>query len=291
MNAIRKIDTNNAIEELLEKEMDWPAFDYFAKKMYSLAGVNLPRSPKNLSLVKNRIAKLLRRYQFVDYKQLIKAMETENKALLSDFVSALTTNKTNFFRESSHFDFFNQYLKTHFETHRDLRVWCAAASTGQEPYTISICMREALSSSQYSSAKLLATDIDLQVLDKAAKGIYSDLEMEGISPMLRQKYFEKKVADGESYYRAKNEIASWIRFAPFNLVNGSYTFQGKFHVIFCRNVLIYFDEKTTREVISKLTDQLVPGGFLLIGHSESGTVKQPNLKAIGHAIFQKTEGK
>ncbi len=282
--AVKK---NSNVEFVNTSEIDLKekSFKYFAEKMYELAGVNLPLNAKNLALVKNRLAKIIRTRGLKSYEDLIAVLEKNRQDDINEFISALTTNKTNFFREEAHFEFFNKFLSDFFESHSELRVWCAASSTGQEPYTISLCMNEALGLN-IKKVKMLATDIDLQVLEKAGKGVYNHAEMEGVPHSMRQKYFDIMKSD-DTYYRAKPELKNPIRFSQFNLVTGKFDFKVPFNIIFCRNVLIYFDEQTTRQVIDHLTDSVQVGGYLILGHSEAGTVRNPRLKTMGRAIYQR----
>lgn len=288
MSAIAKKLPNDLNLIVQEEEMNRKQYDYFAELMYQLSGVNLPFSSKNEALVKNRMSKLLRRSNIQGgFDALIKLLENPNQKLINDFVSALTTNKTHFFREEAHFTWLSQYLKSeHFKTHSDLRIWCAAASTGQEPYTLAMVMRENIDASHLPKVKFLATDIDLQVLNKASQGLYSEQEMDGCPDTLKIKYFEK-IKGKEIKFRAKDDIAKMVRFAPFNLMQEKYVFQHKFHIIFCRNVLIYFDPPTVKKVVDSLASCLVPGGFLILGHSESGTSKSELVKPLSRAIFKK----
>lgn len=286
MSSAAKKTSSNQVVESLESTLSAEHFQFFADLMYDLSGVNLPPSDKNTALVQNRVVRLLRKYKLSNYGDLISLLKNPNSEIINDFISSLTTNKTHFFREDSHFNWLAQYLKSHFERHSELRIWCAAASTGQEPYTTAIVLRENLSSQQLAKTKFLATDIDLQVLKKAAEGVYTNSEMEGCPENLRTKYFEVRKAP-ELSYRAKDEIAKMIRFAPLNLIQDSYPFQHKFHIVFCRNVLIYFDPPTTHKVIENLASALVPGGHLILGHSESGTVKSSLIKPLSRAVYQK----
>lgn len=287
MSAAKKLVDDLKLPDLSdETDLDQSTFEFFAKKMYDLSGVNLPYSSKNLALVKNRMSKLIRKKALRDLDHLKEQLKNPNPAFINDFISALTTNKTHFFREEAHFDFLKQYLPTHFKSHSDLRIWCAAASTGQEPYTLAMVVRDHISESDLGRTKMLCTDIDLQVLDKASQGLYTDSEMEGCPEPLRKKYFEK-VPGPQPKYRAKDEINKMLRFAPFNLVKGEYKFSSKFHLIFCRNVLIYFDQETTKFVIDSLASQLAPGGYLILGHSESGSVKNDKLKPLSRAMYQR----
>ena len=285
MSAIRKSEAFGSLNDFEEIKLTDKMFSKFAGYMYELAGVDLPLTMKNHALVRNRIVKLLRRHQLSSYEDywdlLTKAPRQE---LISEYISALTTNMTSFYREPSHFEFLKDLLPQLKAS--EIRIWCAAASTGQEPYTIAMTVKEALGE-KFVQAKILATDIDLQVLKKASIGNYEEREMQGLPPAQRQKYFMKMKKDGDEFWRAKDDLHSLIRFAPFNLMAPKYEFQHKFNVIFCRNVLIYFDEATTKRVIANLTSCLASGGYLILGHSESGNVKHASLKPLSRAVYQK----
>lgn len=293
MSAVKKLDAELGAQNVFDYqdlELSTKSYGLFASKMYELAGVDLPYSPKNQALLKNRLVKILRRRNLASYEEYWNVLKNGSAEVLSEFISALTTNMTSFFRESAHFDFLTKILPEQF-ANSELRIWCCAASTGQEPYTIAMTVRESLPEAQLTRTRILATDIDQQVLKKASVGIYEEKDMQGLSPALRQKYFNKvKSTDKKSpgdRYQSKDEIHKMIRFANFNLMNETYVFQNKFHIIFCRNVLIYFDEATTKRVIHNLASTLAPGGYLILGHSESGNVKHPELKPLSRAIYQK----
>lgn len=287
MSSARKMSFIQPANSLFEDSpMSREQYEFFASKMYELSGVNLPYSPKNDSLVKNRIFKLMRETGIFGYDPLISALKNADARLTNQFISCLTTNKTHFFREELHFNWLRQYLSGHFAKNSELRIWCAAASTGQEPYTLAILLNECLNSQDIKKTRFLATDIDHNVLRKAAQGVYREAEMDGCPTDLRLKYFNKK-AGSENTYRAKDELSQLIRFAPFNLVQDRYPFQHKFHIIFCRNVLIYFDPDMTKKVIQSLIGSLNPGGYLVLGHSEAGSGKVKELKQVSQAIFQK----
>ena len=288
MSAVKKTDAVAGLYDFEEIKLSDKMFQKFADHMYELAGVDLPLTPKNHALIRNRIVKLLRRHELKTYEEYWDMIEKGGRELTSEFISALTTNMTSFYRESNHFDFLEKALPELTKKFGgDIRIWCAAASTGQEPYTIAMTACEAMNQAPNMKPRLLATDIDLQVLKKASIGTYEEREMQGLPPAQRAKYFEKvKSKDGE-FWRAKDTIHNLIRFAPFNLMSPKYEFKSQFHVIFCRNVLIYFDEPTTKKVIDSLTACLAPGGYLVLGHSESGNVKHPHLKPLSRAVYQK----
>ncbi|MFS4458570.1 CheR family methyltransferase [Bdellovibrio sp. HCB2-146] len=286
--AAKKKDLAGSLYDFEEIKLSEKTFEKFATKMYDLAGVDLPFTPKNHALIRNRIVKLLRRHDLRTYEEYWAMLERGDNTLIQEFISALTTNMTSFYRESNHFDFMAKVMPELMAKHGpELRVWCAAASTGQEPYTLAMTVCESLPEAQASRVRLLATDIDLQVLKKASVGTYEEREMQGLPPVQRTKYFEKTKVNGDEYFRAKDQIHKMIRFAPFNLMNPKYEFQHKFHMIFCRNVLIYFDEATTKKVIDNLVSCLAPGAYLVLGHSESGNVKHPSLKPLSRAVYQK----
>ncbi len=269
--------------QLSKTEITAEQYAFFSKKIYELAGVNLPFNEKNKALLVNRLSKLMRKYAFADFDQVIQKFKSVDPAFVNEYISCLTTNKTDFFREKSHFDFLKQKLKTHFNHHQNLRIWCAAASTGQEPYTLAMTVAECLTPQQLLQAKILATDIDLEALERGATGIYSKNELVGIPPDLEAKYFIKN----DISYEASPKLHQLISFCPFNLVKGPYQFREPFHFVFCRNVLIYFDEATIQFVINGLLSATISGGFLMLGHSETGLMKSPLADTLPGATFVK----
>ena len=289
MSSVKKAnDVVGSLYDFEDIKLSDKMFEKFATRMYELAGVDLPLTPKNHALIRNRIVKLLRRHSLKTYEEYWAILEKGSHEMVQEFISALTTNMTSLYRESYHFDFLQKVLPEWAKKFgNDIRIWCAAASTGQEPYTIVMTACETQPELGAAKVRLLATDIDLQVLKKASVGTYEEREMQGLPPLQRSKYFEKVTAKGEEFWRAKDQIHGMIRFAQFNLMSPRYEFQNKFHVIFCRNVLIYFDEETTKKVIDNLVSCLAPGAYLVLGHSESGNVKHPNLKPLSRAVYQK----
>ncbi|HPI39743.1 MAG TPA: protein-glutamate O-methyltransferase CheR [Pseudobdellovibrionaceae bacterium] len=268
-------------------ELSEKTYEKFQNKIYILAGVSLPFSPKNHSLLKNRLSKVIRNHNMNSYEQYWEYLEIGDESVINEFISTMTTNMTSFFRESAHFDFFKRELPKIVKSNSEIRIWCAAASTGQEPYTIALSAAEVLQPSELQKIKILATDIDLEVLKKASKAIYNTKEVEGLTEIFLNRYFDHSQLNNENYYRVKKEIHKLIHFAPFNLISSQYSFKSGFHFIFCRNVLIYFDKETTQKVIENLTKCLGPTGILFLGHSESGNVQQKQLTPLQQAVFQK----
>ncbi|AHI07069.1 chemotaxis protein methyltransferase [Bdellovibrio bacteriovorus W] len=286
-SAAKKNDFSAILFDFDEIKLSDKIYSNFADLIYELAGIDLPPTPKNHALVRNRLVKMLRRYGLDSYEAYWDLLRARDKEVISEYISALTTNMTSFYRESNHFDFMNSALPELMKKYPgELRLWCAAASTRQEPYTMAMTVWDSLGE-QAKKVRMLATDIDLEVLKKASAGVYFEREMAGLPPAQRSKYFTEMISVDDPIWRANDQIHDLIRFAPFNLMNPRYEFQHKFHMIFCRNVLIYFDEETTKRVIDNLVQCLAPGGYLVLGHSESGNVKHPGLKSLSRAVYER----
>lgn len=275
--------------ESLRQLADEEGFALLADLLKSLAGIHLPDNDKNRTLMASRLGMVLRSHGFQTYAEYHRYLTAgANGGAAQEFVSALTTNTTEFFRENKHFPVFAKALgelreRRMAEGTREVRIWCGAASTGQEPYSILMTALEAYPDLMSWNLKFLATDIDLEVLSQAASGHYSEQEAKGVPPLYRQKFF--RASPGSLCVR--EEYRTMIRFAQLNLLSNPYPFQHKFDFIFCRNVLIYFDKATTASVLQKMGRALSPGGVLFIGHSESGAMKLPDFAPIAHAAYQK----
>ena len=204
-------------------------------------------------------------------------------------IDSVTTNKTDFFREPSHFTFLKDHALPDLRHRgvRSVRAWSSACSTGAEPYTMAIVLEEF--TSQYSDIgySILATDLSTDVLQVAWKGIYSTEMVDPIPLDLRQRYLMQSVDRRKREVRIIPRLRSKVGFARFNLMNQRYEIGEPVHMIFCRNVLIYFDKETQGDVLTRLCDCLAPGGYLFIGHSETtGGVELP-LKSVANTVFQK----
>ncbi len=259
-------------------------YESISQKIYQMAGLYLPYNEKNVALMGNRLARLMRDHGVKSYDELNEALRIPSEKLKKDFISAMTTNKTDFFREEAHFHFLKAQLPEKLKAQSEVRIWSSACSTGAEAYTCAILAAENFSPAERQKIKILATDIDHDILGKAVKAQYSSLEMEGLQPHLRNKYF-KPIA--KQLFELSPELSKSVHFSEFNLMNFQHRFQKKFDFIFCRNVLIYFDKTTTENVLDMLVANLEVKGYLIIGHSESGVIRHPCLKSLGNAIFQK----
>jgi chemotaxis protein methyltransferase CheR len=275
---------------------DLTGFSALSEILKGRCGIDLPPTPKNLSLMASRMRKLLLARGLESYGEYARMIHNQVPGVMNEFISALTTNTTHFFRENEHFNHLRKILPELIEAKRregsnELRVWCAASSTGQEPYTILISLLESGVLPPGMTLKFLATDIDLQVLEKASNAIYREEDIENMPPVLVSRYFEKGIGgDGQRMVRVLPRYASMIRFARLNLIEPRWPFQNKFDIIFCRNVLIYFDSPTAQGVVERLAGQLNPGGYLYVGHSESGHVKTRLVKSVVAAAYVRLPG-
>lgn len=285
-NAAKKLSAT-LFESLAE---DVKGFNRLAEFLKGATGISLPSNPKNHSLMASRVQKMLGEMEIVDYQELFEAVKT-NQAVRDRFIVALTTNTTYFFREEAHFEYLHKNLAKMLAAKRavgdkSFRVWCSAASTGQEPYGLAMTFMDLLPANEGWNFKMLATDIDLKVLNTAATGNYKAAEFEKMPDALRLKYFTRGKADDGSW-TASTQLKNKITFAPLNLMEQPYSFSKGFDIIFCRNVLIYFESATSSQVVQSMVDHLNPGGWLFLGHSESGVMKSPNVKTLAHAVYER----
>jgi chemotaxis protein methyltransferase CheR len=245
-------------------------FSRLSSFIYRQFGIHLPAGKQDLLV--RRLYSLLCQQGFSSFGEYYQHL-TKNRsdAMFSELVNRITTNYTFFYREPAHFDFFkSQALKEAIVWHhgdRDLRIWCAAASTGEEPYTLGMLVMDVLGL-DYSlwNAGVLATDISEKALAKARRGVYDQDELKLLPPRYIKTYFRKV---GQSDYEVSGHLKKEITFRRFNLIKPEFNFKKPFDIIFCRNVMIYFDDQTRLSVVRNLYESLRDGGYLFIGHSES----------------------
>jgi chemotaxis protein methyltransferase CheR len=246
------------------------------------AGIALADNKRNL--VYTRVSRRLRALglnAFRDYREYLASHQDE----LESFINAISTNLTKFFRESHHFDHFRSNVVIPFGAKRGrFRVWSAGCSTGEEPYSIAAVIRREIANPAAYDLRILATDIDTDVLAKAARGEYPLRGTEDI-PREYRDFFQRGSRDAETVFAAE-ELRSLITFRRLNLI-APWPFSGKFDAIFCRNVMIYFDAETKSELITRFIEALHPGGWLYIGHSESLLGSHPNLQLVGRTIYRR----
>jgi chemotaxis protein methyltransferase CheR len=260
-------------------------FERIRERLYDAAGISLSDAKRTLVIA--RLSKILRALQLPTFDAYVDFLESKGSASdAQDFVNALTTNLTRFWREEHHFEHLSHYVGELVRTHNSqaskrLRIWSAGCSTGQEPYTIALGLLAAYPELKRWDFKILATDIDTSVIARAATGVYPEGELTGLSPE-RVRLFERT---GDGRVRIPAAVASLVSFKPLNLMT-QWPMKGPFDAIFCRNVAIYFDKATQGEVFGRLGQILAPGGYLYIGHSENLGTGGAGFKLVGKTIYQ-----
>ncbi len=272
--------------ESIDQEFSFaPAdFERVRKLIYQRAGISLHDGKR--AMVYSRLSRRLRETGHRSFKDYLAWLEGAT-GLAADqewqeFINCLTTNLTSFFREDHHFHALADALKT--LPNRNPRIWCNAASTGEEPYSITMVLSEVLGTG--TGARLLATDIDTKVLATAQRGVYA-ADARGLSPERLKKHFMRGTGANAGFIRAKPELGKMIDFRPFNLMSPSWSLGEPFDMVFCRNVMIYFDHGTQRKVLERIHGVMKPGGLLFVGHSENFTDSRDLFHLQGKTIYKR----
>lgn len=264
-------------------------FDRVKARVHAQAGISLSDSKR--TLVVSRLSKLVRALSLGSFDNYLDYLErTKDPAANQDFINALTTNLTRFWREDHHFDHLVEYVGQVLQRKKAqaqggkprLRIWSAGCSTGQEPYTIALQLLHSYPELQRWDFRILATDIDTNVVHKASQGVYPTSELNGLSAE-RSGLFESA---GEGLVRIPAAAARLISFKSLNLMENPWPMRGPFDAIFCRNVAIYFNKDTQLELFRRLGELLVPEGFLYIGHSENMGNGVNTFRLVGKTIYQ-----
>lgn len=283
----RKFEAHIEFGSDIMKNITNQEFEQLRVYIYKNYGINLTEKKK--TLVMSRLNKVLLEKGFDSYGEYFDyVMNDTSGRAVTELINRITTNHTFFFREVKHFEFFTAVILPQLERDnqrsKDLRIWSAGCSTGDEPYTLSMLMMDYFDK-DYSKwdVKVLGTDISRQVLDHARSGLYElEATKEMPDPWVKKYFFPPQ----SEMIKIRDEIKSNVVFRRFNLMN-PFPFKKPFHVIFCRNVMIYFDQKTKLKLTKKFYDALEPGGYLLVGHSESIDLENTGFKYIRPAIYRK----
>jgi chemotaxis protein methyltransferase CheR len=273
------LETENTPNELSPAD-----FERVREMIYRHAGISL--NPSKRTMVYSRLSRRLRalgKPSFCSYLDDLNAARSDANEW-QEFVNALTTNLTSFFREQHHFPVLSQHIQQ-CARHGPVKLWCCAASTGEEPYTMAITAMDALKSRK-PAVSLLATDIDTAVLDKARSGIYSDKVTEKLDAGLMQRHFLRGRGKEEGMVRVRPDLVAMIEFRQLNLLSARWPMDTKFDAIFCRNVMIYFDKPTQRLVLERLAARLKPGGLFFAGHSENFTQSRDLFELQGKTVYR-----
>ena len=273
-------------------EFSFAAADYdrVRRLIYEHAGISLSSSKQ--AMVYSRLSRLLRDTGHTSFNSYLQWLETTGlgqearDGRWQSFVNALTTNLTAFFREDHHFEELARDLTRLEVNHarQPVRIWCNAASTGEEPYSIAMTVNEALGDA--AAVSILATDIDTNVLATAARGVYS-LQARGLTPQRMQRHFLKGKGDNAALIRIKPELARRVTYQTNNLIHSQWNLGESFDIVFCRNVMIYFDAATQLAVLQKIHKVMKLGGLLYVGHSESFNDAKHLFRLRGKTIYER----
>lgn len=248
------------------------------------AGIKLSLQKRNM--VYNRLLRRLRARGLSDFGDYLQLVQREGSDERESFVNALTTNLTAFFREPHHFDLLAERARQRAQQRgKPLRCWSNACSTGEEVWSIAMVLREA-----DCPGEVLGTDIDTEVLEAAQSGVYR-MERATALPMERlRRHFLRGTGANEGLVSVRPELRAMARFAQLNLQSPVWPAQERFDIIFCRNVVIYFDREFQKKLLARLADLLVPGGLLMVGHSESFPAANPGFRSCGRTAYERVAG-
>jgi chemotaxis protein methyltransferase CheR len=273
-----------------QREFEFTRKDFDVLRELSNAHTGIIVTDDKYDMFYSRLAKRIRKLQLGSFKAYCQLLKREPEQEFSEFINAITTNLTSFFREQHHFEFLAgtlmpQLLREKVNARR-IRLWSAGCSSGEEPYSLAMTLLENMPRGLTWDVKILATDIDLNMLSIAAEGVYSQERVKGLSPERLRRWFRKGKDSQAGQVRVDPALQELIRFKPLNLMQ-EWPMKGPFDIIFCRNVLIYFDKATKLQLVDRYVDLLAPGGHLFIGHSESLHNLANGLELVGNTIYRK----
>lgn len=260
----------------------------FLKSHY---GIDMSRKK---TIVQGRLENYMRTSGFRNYSDYMDALERDVTGNLEKkLVNLLSTNHTYFMREPEHFTYMKQvvlpWLKKKESKSKDLRIWCGASSTGEEPYTLAMILMDFFGLEHATwDTKVLATDISTDVLQHAISGLYTTEQVEVLPENWKRRFFRKVM--NQDVYRVTDELKKEVLFRKFNLMD-PFPFRKKLHIVFLRNVMIYFDDKTKRELVHKIYEAMEPGGYLFIGQTESLEKGNCEFDMVSPSIYRKREGR
>ena len=261
-------------------------FDQIRRLAYEQFGLELREGKEQL--VSARLSKLMRALKLSSFQQYYDYLLADRSGeALTAMIDALTTNHTSFFREPAHFDFLRSTVLPQLQSREQLAIWSAACSTGEEPYSITFCLLQYFArQSSTPSIRILATDISTRVLAGARRAAYPEERFTGVPVQELRPFLMRGTEKWKGWYRVKQQVRDLVEFRRLNLMS-SFSQVGLFPLIFCRNVMIYFDKTTQESLVERLADCLEPGGYLLIGHAESLNRINHQLQYVQPAVYRK----
>ena len=268
----------------VERDFEFTTADFarIRELIHRRAGISLSDHKRDMAY--SRLARRLRACGIDTFRQYLDRLETnDDNAEWEAFVNALTTNLTAFFRESHHFPILAEFVK---RRQQPFSVWCSAASTGEEPYSIAMTLVEALGEHAARQCTVFASDIDSQVLAKAEAGVYSLDQVKALSVERLKRFFLKGTGSHAGLVKVRPELRAMVNFGRVNLTDARYDVKGPFDAIFCRNVMIYFDKPTQGQVLSRFEPLMKPGALLFAGHSENFTYVSQAFRLRGQTVYE-----
>jgi chemotaxis protein methyltransferase CheR len=268
-------------------------FRRLARFIESELGIRMPESKR--IMIESRLQKRLRQFGFAGFGEYVDFVFSDEgrEGELINMIDAVTTNKTDFFREADHFDYLVGTILPAAERRdgagvsRPFSVWSAGCSTGEEPYTIAMVLKERCAIEPRFSFRIFASDLSTQVLEKARDGVFDADKAEVVPMSFKRKYMLKSKDRARPQVRMKPEIRSLITFARINFMDDSYPVDERFDAVFCRNVIIYFERRVQESILRKLCGHIRPGGWLILGHSETLTGMDMPLRAVAPTIYER----
>jgi len=277
----------NGLQETSLTDRD---YEFLCHLIYERSRIHL--GPDKRVLVTSRLAKRLRHHGldgYADYCELLRSPQGEEE--LQFLIDRISTNHTHFFRELKHFDFLRETVIPQWQADRrrtePYRIWSSASSTGEEAYSIAVHLSEHFAPADSGRWQIEGTDISTRVLEVARRGVYEADRLDGVSPELVRRYFQKGMNQWAGHLRVKDEVRRRVNFQHLNLLEGNYPYAQPFDLIFCRNVMIYFDRPTQETLVRLLAEKLRPACHLFVGHSESLSGVKHSLKLVRPAIYLK----
>jgi chemotaxis protein methyltransferase CheR len=270
----------------MENSITAEEFQRFRTLIYDESGISLGEQKK--SLLASRLSKRLLDLDLATFAEYYRKVTVDpTREEFTRMLDLISTNKTDFFREPKHFDFLRDRILPELDGAKRIRIWSSACSTGEEPYTIAMTLYEGVQNPERWDFKILASDLSTRVLAKAASGTYDEDRIRDVPSGILQRHFLRGRDNQAGLYKVKPHLASAITFRRINLMDDHFPIKHPLDLIFCRNVMIYFDRPTQETLVNKFHHYLKPGGYLFIGHSESLQWVTHPFKSLAPTIYQK----
>ena len=275
--------TSTVSTEFLFTDSD---FSKVRAMIHRRAGIALGEQKRQM--VYSRLSRRLRELRLPEFSSYLELLESRQDGdEWQSFINSLTTNLTSFFREAHHFPVLAEHVR---KAREPVTIWCSAASTGEEPYSIAITLIEALGD-KANAARVISTDIDTAVLAKAQAGVFTADQVKALSPERLRRFFNKGTGSNAGKVRIRPEVAQLVKFSRLNLLDPSWSVKEPVDAIFCRNVMIYFDKPTQKKVLDRFAPLLKTNGLLFAGHSENASLVNQTFRPLGQTVYELARAK